>query len=69
MMNKTNSKARGMPMKNRYTTKELTEIFFEALSLFNECLESDISESNTSVGIGGIIGFSFCGSEVACGGS
>lgn len=36
-------------MKYRYTTKELTEIFFEALGLFNECLESDISESNTVI--------------------
>ena len=36
-------------MKYRYTIKELTEIFFEALSLFNECLESDISESNTVI--------------------
>lgn len=33
-------------MKNRYTETELTEIFFEALDQFNECLDSDIAKEN-----------------------
>ena len=36
-------------MKNRYSKAELSEIFFEALDLFNDCLDSDISEENTII--------------------
>lgn len=31
----------------KYTEQELTDIFFEAVSLFNECLDSDITRDNT----------------------
>ncbi len=34
-------------MMNRYTEQELTDIFFEAVSLFTECLDSDITRENT----------------------
>lgn len=33
-------------MSHSYTRKELTEYFFEALDMFNDCLDSDISKEN-----------------------
>jgi len=33
-------------MAHSYSRKELTEYFFEALEMFNNCLDSDISEEN-----------------------
>ena len=33
-------------MAHSYTRSELTEYFFEALGMFNDCLNSDISKNN-----------------------
>ena len=33
-------------MAHSYMRSELTEYFFEALDMFNACLDSDISENN-----------------------
>ena len=33
-------------MPHSYTRSELTEYFFEALEMFNDCLDSDISKQN-----------------------
>ena len=36
-------------MKRKYSSTELSTIFFEALDLFNDCLGSDISKENTII--------------------
>lgn len=36
-------------MNRRYTEQELSDIFFESMDMFNECLDSDISRSNTII--------------------
>ena len=36
-------------MKSRYSKAELSEMFFEALDLFNDYLDSDISKENTII--------------------